>query len=233
MIDYLKYLFLDELIIRKEDLNYVISELGINNLLLELKNLFKYSNNLNLCILYTSKFLFEIDCPICKCSKNKEIRYIDLYFYFYDILDVSCENCSKKNNDNDTLILENTFFYIQKFLDPCYRWPLEYPSYLKIKEIEKEKINKTAISDYINALPYQYFLNTLYWKAISGYKMRINNCKCQECDSSNELEVHHKTYKNHGSELEHLEDLILLCNKCHKKKHLTKQLHKKSKSDIL
>ncbi|WP_416212660.1 HNH endonuclease [Nostoc sp. DedQUE04] len=38
-------------------------------------------------------------------------------------------------------------------------------------------------------------------------------------DATESLQVHHLTYENHGKEHEHLEDLITLCDDCHKKQH--------------
>lgn len=38
---------------------------------------------------------------------------------------------------------------------------------------------------------------------------------CQECGDTQKLEVHHKTYEHQYNELEHLDDLVLLCSKCH------------------
>lgn len=40
---------------------------------------------------------------------------------------------------------------------------------------------------------------------------------CQICRSSNDLQIHHKTYKNLGREP--LEDLQILCKACHENHH--------------
>src|ERR1700719_4251103 len=41
--------------------------------------------------------------------------------------------------------------------------------------------------------------------------------KCEKCESTNKLHVHHKTYENFGNES--LDDLELLCSTCHRKRH--------------
>lgn len=52
---------------------------------------------------------------------------------------------------------------------------------------------------------------------------------CQHCGGIEKLEVHHKTYENIYNELEHLDDLILLCSKCH---HQYKNIYLKSKRSV-
>ena len=45
---------------------------------------------------------------------------------------------------------------------------------------------------------------------------------CQEClkpFNVYHLNTHHKTYIHHGEEIDHLEDLIVLCQECHEKEH--------------
>jgi len=65
---------------------------------------------------------------------------------------------------------------------------------------------------------YSLSLNSDYWKEVRQ-RILARDRKCVKCGSILFLEVHHKTYKNKGNELEHLEDLILLCSKCHQKEH--------------
>jgi len=62
------------------------------------------------------------------------------------------------------------------------------------------------------------FQNSEYWKEVRQ-RIIARDRKCVVCGSILFLEVHHKTYRNKGSELEHLEDLELLCSKCHENKH--------------
>lgn len=40
---------------------------------------------------------------------------------------------------------------------------------------------------------------------------------CSVCESSNKLNVHHRTYKNLGNEK--MRDLVVLCELCHEKAH--------------
>lgn len=77
---------------------------------------------------------------------------------------------------------------------------------------------KEEIATKIKLMSYQEFLQTPYWKTISLYK-KITEKKCELCGSEFNLRTHHKTYKHHGYELLYLNELQVLCEKCHQKKH--------------
>jgi 5-methylcytosine-specific restriction endonuclease McrA len=62
---------------------------------------------------------------------------------------------------------------------------------------------------------YDVFLESDYWKQVRKAMFLLHNGKCQYCESTKHLQVHHYTYEHHHDELNHLEDLRLLCNKCH------------------
>ena len=64
---------------------------------------------------------------------------------------------------------------------------------------------------------YRAYLRTPEWKAIRLDILHLRNHKCERCDSTNRLEVHHKTYKNLFNESP--KDLELLCHKCHSNHH--------------
>ena len=65
---------------------------------------------------------------------------------------------------------------------------------------------------------YALTLKSDYWNDVKQ-RIRARDRKCVICGSILYLEVHHKTYINKGNELEHLDDLILLCSICHQKQH--------------
>jgi hypothetical protein len=81
--------------------------------------------------------------------------------------------------------------------------------------------------------PYKDFLQTRYWKTIRMYVMASRGNKCQLCNSTNNLNVHHSTYANHGREHDHLEDLILLCRPCHAKFHDKLPKHPDNSVDVV
>jgi len=73
---------------------------------------------------------------------------------------------------------------------------------------------------------YQEYLNSDLWKSkrelFIGEKW-AENSRCADCGSKNNLCLHHKTYECVGNERQ--KDLIVLCKKCHKKRH---KINKKS-----
>jgi 5-methylcytosine-specific restriction endonuclease McrA len=66
---------------------------------------------------------------------------------------------------------------------------------------------------------YQDFLDSTYWKIIAAYVKWLRGGQCQMCDSRGNLHTHHKTYRHRGSEHKHLDDLVVVCAKCHSSHH--------------
>ncbi len=66
---------------------------------------------------------------------------------------------------------------------------------------------------------YTKYLGTTYWGKVREAKFAQDGKMCAYCGSMDKLQVHHRNYAHRGSELEHLEDLVVSCNKCHIKKH--------------
>jgi 5-methylcytosine-specific restriction endonuclease McrA len=71
--------------------------------------------------------------------------------------------------------------------------------------------------------PYQKFLLTDYWKRVREAVKERDRHQCVQCKSLEILQVHHLTYDHHGDEMNHLEDLVTLCFKCHQEKHAGKR----------
>lgn len=73
----------------------------------------------------------------------------------------------------------------------------------------------------INGMDYRLFLMTNYWLTVSNHVKSFYKNTCFACGNSNRpMQVHHKTYENHG--IEHRTwhtDLVCLCGICHKKEH--------------
>lgn len=95
-----------------------------------------------------------------------------------------------------------------------------------LSEMRSEPVNWDNITNYIINMPYDLFLLTDYWLIISYYLKNKYNFTCTRCGKHfnlvNHLNVHHKTYANHG--YEHLQevmdnDLEVLCENCHKREH--------------
>lgn len=71
------------------------------------------------------------------------------------------------------------------------------------------------------SLPYEVFLKTGYWYQIRKFVLERDGHRCANCQVTQKLHVHHKTYEHRGDEFNHLEDLITLCERCHEIEHET------------
>lgn len=65
---------------------------------------------------------------------------------------------------------------------------------------------------------YSEYLASPHWQALRVKMLERARYKCEACqDTDSVLHVHHLTYERLGCELE--EDLIVLCEECHKVEH--------------
>lgn len=69
----------------------------------------------------------------------------------------------------------------------------------------------------LRQMPYSQYLKSNHWKALRR-KVLYEACfKCQLCNGTDRLNVHHRTYDRRGNEA--LSDLTVLCESCHAKFH--------------
>lgn len=66
-------------------------------------------------------------------------------------------------------------------------------------------------------IDYFEWMKSPAWRRIRNRKMKESGYKCELCGSAKNLHVHHITYENIGHEP--MDDLLVVCNKCHKKLH--------------
>ena len=59
----------------------------------------------------------------------------------------------------------------------------------------------------------------LNWKAIAARVRGRAKYRCQMCNSNAVISAHHRSYRWHGDEHKHLEDLFAICQDCHEKHH--------------
>lgn len=70
--------------------------------------------------------------------------------------------------------------------------------------------------------PYRDYTESPIWKYTSSVIKCMRGYTCEKCNKQFNpvhLVVHHKTYDHLGSELQHLEDMQLLCTDCHLETH--------------
>lgn len=67
------------------------------------------------------------------------------------------------------------------------------------------------------SVPYADYLRTWHWYEIREKALERAGERCELCNSTTRLQVHHKSYENIWRE--ELEDVIVLCRRCHAKFH--------------
>ena len=65
---------------------------------------------------------------------------------------------------------------------------------------------------------YQKFISSEKWNIIKHIIVRKRGYKCELCGHIRNIQLHHKNY-DHKLGYEREEDLILLCDRCHKVSH--------------
>lgn len=66
-------------------------------------------------------------------------------------------------------------------------------------------------------LPYNLYLRTQHWKQMRALAIDRYGRTCVLCDGDDNVNVHHRTYERIGRE--RLDDLVVLCRKCHASHH--------------
>lgn len=73
-------------------------------------------------------------------------------------------------------------------------------------------------SSILRKMPYAEYLKTPHWQALRDQTLARYGHRCAICNTDkNPLQIHHRTYVRKGMELP--EDVIALCNQCHKLFH--------------
>lgn len=72
----------------------------------------------------------------------------------------------------------------------------------------------------MNRTEYKLYLQSIEWKQKKELLFSIKGKVCERCKSIKEIQVHHKTYANVFNEK--LNDLEVICKKCHYKEHFNK-----------
>lgn len=93
-----------------------------------------------------------------------------------------------------------------------------------IEEAEEREIE--ARKRYLHTMPYPEYLKTEHWQEKRKEARERANERCQVCNATTTLNVHHRTYVRRG--YEEPEDLIVLCKGCHQLFHDNGKLERES-----
>lgn len=120
-----------------------------------------------------------------------------------------------KFNEDDIYDIQN---WITLHRNDFIGWPGAVKG-IKTPHTKKEKKKKNKP----NFTPeYVKYIESSEWKKITNVVKTRDNNMCTNCGGDYILHVHHLSYKNLYNEMEHLEDLVTLCQECHEKIHKRK-----------
>ncbi len=86
----------------------------------------------------------------------------------------------------------------------------------RMEDSNFERVRAVNVLD-LRSVPYKEYLQTEHWQIVRRDALKAAEYRCQVCNASTTLHVHHRTYERRGEELP--ADLIALCADCHKLFH--------------
>lgn len=69
----------------------------------------------------------------------------------------------------------------------------------------------------LRRLPYSQYLRTEHWFRVRSLALERARHECALCPANRDLQVHHRSYARKG--FEQPEDVIVLCDECHRRHH--------------
>ena len=205
-----------------------VIDLFIKHGLGNIKQLFKTGDD-------GASFFADVKCKCCGKVITKQLSKSKIWNYVNDVRQkrnsILCNDCYLESErkrlemENEQRISwaeekeKNTDLYITRYLNPDNSWKEGVKPSKKRQELRSYYVDWKKIKEYICDMDYHEFLKTPYWKAIAESVKQYHNYRCQLCNGTEGLSVHHASYDNHGDELNNLKDLICLCKDCHEKFH--------------
>lgn len=89
---------------------------------------------------------------------------------------------------------------------------------VNVKGYDPKKIRREQRRQ-LRVMPYKEYLKTEHWRYVRWFVLEARGRKCQRCDATENLNIHHKSYEHRGRELQHLDTLEVLCRDCHAAEH--------------
>lgn len=80
-----------------------------------------------------------------------------------------------------------------------------------------DRFTEDVYMTHMKTMPYQQYLGTNHWQIVRKHALEAAGNRCQICNSTRRLQVHHRTYDRRGNEA--LDDVIVLCSECHRLFH--------------
>jgi 5-methylcytosine-specific restriction endonuclease McrA len=95
----------------------------------------------------------------------------------------------------------------------CLERRLEISRMERNKQIKERQTQYHITLNKLKVLPYHEYLQTPHWIKLRDEHLKRSKYRCQICNKSGKLNVHHRTYERKGEE--DYNDLVTLCEDCH------------------
>lgn len=179
-------------------------------------------------LLYETELLTcsYVGLATCRCCGGKKEFYFDEQ-EFNDFLSngVECLDCEDirltkegKMSRKRYELTESADWFIDRLLGRKNIKQTSEDDFEQIAEHYADS-DKLMIAKYVKKMEYRDFLQTRYWKAIAKEVKRRADWRCSLCNDGTKLAAHHRTYGILGKELDHMNSLTCLCERCHSKHH--------------
>lgn len=83
---------------------------------------------------------------------------------------------------------------------------------IRVRHAEQSMNRESRLAE-LKKMPYADYLQTPEWAEVRKSALKRARFRCQICNRSGRLNVHHRTYERRGEELS--SDVIVLCATCH------------------
>lgn len=150
-------------------------------------------------------------------NPNNYLSYIKKYLELNNLCDILRELSHIATDIDFALKFFNDKF--DNFDNYIYRtlkyYSLNADLYFMPEQYEIE-INYDNLLTSMRNMDYNTYLTTNHWRFFRSEAIKFYQ-KCKVCNSENNLHLHHSNYENIGRET--FNDVVVLCQKCHKKFH--------------
>lgn len=132
---------------------------------------------------------------------------------------ISMQMVAHKEAEQATERSEAVIERAQRFISRLSEeWQCTYGEAIaRCRQLIKEQRFSAPGEDALLSISYREYLQSPHWQGIKEYALLRANYRCQLCNSTGLLDVHHRTYENKG--VEDHNDVIALCRRCHSKFH--------------
>jgi hypothetical protein len=136
------------------------------------------------------------------------------YVEFSDTLFAECGKVKRKfEAAGDIAGLERAIGLTVYLTEICYKPSDTLWMVFELEDDRLQQLKNDFLIWRLKSLDYQLYLKSEHWRSRRLLALETAKHRCQLCNSTKRLDVHHRTYARLGNEAP--EDLTVLCRRCH------------------